>query len=400
MPLAQHRPHHDIAALFADAKDFLRISAPMVRYSKLEFRRLVRQNGVQLAFTPMMISDSINNSEKARQNEFTTGPDDQPLIAQFAAKDATEFVTSAQLVYPYVDGVDLNCGCPQSWAIAKGYGCGLLRQPEKVRDVVQTLRRTLPTDFSVSVKMRLLQASDNEESLQRTIELAQQLEHCGVTFLTLHGRTPAQKHSKDTLNVEAMAEVAKSLHIPLVVNGNVESYQDAVDLHASTKASGVMAARGLLANPALFNSEYPLATRTPKSCVQQWLDIAASAGDNLLFQCFHHHLSFMWSNEMKRSLRVQFNSLSNKSQVLEFLAEHYDVRPSTENCSADPFIYSNCTYDHFTPPKHARHLAAEAEESSWDSKSDGKFFTEFKTQQLTSDQSEDLELGGLFGDEE
>lgn len=396
MPPAQQRPHHDIAALFADAKDFLRISAPMVRYSKLEFRRLVRQNGVQLAFTPMMISDSINNSEKARQNEFTTGPDDQPLIAQFAAKDATEFVTSAQLIYPYVDGVDLNCGCPQGWAIAKGYGCGLLRQPEKVRDVVQTLRRTLPTDFGVSVKMRLLQTSDNEASLEKTIELARQLEHCGVTFLTLHGRTPAQKHSKDTLNVEAMAEVAKSLQIPLIVNGNVESYQDAVELHARTQAGGVMAARGLLANPALFNSDYPLDTRTPKECVAQWLDIADSAGDHLLFQCFHHHLSFMWSNEMKRSLRVQFNSLGNKSQVLEFLAKHYDVSPS----NANPAIYTDCTYDHFTPPKHARHLAAEAEESLWDSKSDGKFFTEFKTQQITSDKSEDLEWGGLFGDEE
>ncbi|KAH8405121.1 hypothetical protein KR222_002107 [Zaprionus bogoriensis] len=395
MTLPQHRPHHDIAALFADAKDFLRISAPMVRYSKLEFRRLVRQNGVQLAFTPMMISDSINNSEKARQNEFTTGPDDQPLIAQFAAKDALEFATSAQLVYPYVDGVDLNCGCPQSWAIAKGYGCGLLRQPEQVRDIVQTLRRTLPADFSVSVKMRLLQASDAEASLQRTIELARQLEHCGVTFLTLHGRTPAQKHSKDTLNVEAMAEVVKSLQIPLVVNGNVESHRDACELQAQTQAAAVMAARGLLANPALFNGDYALATTTPKACVQQWLDIAAAAGDQLLFQCFHHHLSFMWSNALKRSLRVQFNSLGSKAQVLDFLAEHCDVRPSAAS-AGEAAVYTDCSYNHFTPPKHARHLAAEAEESSWSSASDGKFFTEFKTQQ----QSEDLELGGLFGDDD
>ncbi|KAH8298141.1 hypothetical protein KR018_008512 [Drosophila ironensis] len=395
MHLPQQRPHHDIAALFAASPDFLRVSAPMVRYSKLEFRRLVRLNGVQLAFTPMMISESINNSEKARQNEFTTGPDDQPLIAQFAAKDADEFATSAQLIYPFVDGIDLNCGCPQGWAMAKGYGCGLLRQPELVREVVQRVRRTLPTDFSVSVKMRLL---GGEDSLERTIELARQLEHAGVTFLTLHGRTPAQKHSRDTLDIGAMAEVRQSLQIPLIVNGNVESWTDACELYEQTGAGGVMAARGLLANPALFNSSFPEAKTTPPACVAQWLEIAAAAGENLLFQCFHHHLTFMWSDAMKRSLRVQFNSLSTKEEVLDFLDEHYGIR-ADESAAAMPAVYSECRYTHFTPPKHARHLAAEAEEQEWSSKSDGKFFTEFRAHQLTGVGGEDLELGGLFGDD-
>ncbi|XP_033154867.1 tRNA-dihydrouridine(20a/20b) synthase [NAD(P)+]-like [Drosophila mauritiana] len=396
MHLPQQRPHHDIAALFAEAQsDFVRVSAPMVRYSKLEFRRLVRLNGVQLAFTPMMISDSINNSEKARQNEFSTGADDQPLIAQFAAKDPTEFVTSAQLIYPYVDGIDLNCGCPQSWAMAKGYGCGMLRQPELVHQVVQEVRRTLPGDFSVSVKMRLL---GGEESLQRTIDLARQLEHAGVTFLTLHGRTPAQKHSKDTLDIPAMSQVRQSLQIPLIVNGNVESYRDACDMHEQTGAAGVMAARGLLANPALFNSSYPEGKTTPLSCVQQWLDIASAARDNLLFQCFHHHLTFMYSAHMKRDLRVQFNSLGSKEQVVDFLKKHYNLEYSEDDTpSAD---YTDCTYTHFTPPKHARHIAAESDEQAWSSKSDGKFFTEFRAHQLTGTGGEDLELGGLFGDEE
>ncbi|EDW90370.1 tRNA-dihydrouridine(20a/20b) synthase [NAD(P)+]-like [Drosophila yakuba] len=391
----QQRPHHNIAELFAEARsDFVRVSAPMVRYSKLEFRRLVRLNGVQLAFTPMMISDSINNSEKARQNEFSTGADDQPLIAQFAAKDPTEFVTSAQLIYPYVDGIDLNCGCPQSWAMAKGYGCGMLRQPELVRQVVQEVRRALPADFSVSVKMRLL---GGEQSLERTIDLARQLEQAGVTFLTLHGRTPAQKHSKDTLDIPAMAEVRKSLQIPLIVNGNVESYRDACDMHDQTGAAGVMAARGLLANPALFNSIYPDAKTTPLSCVQQWLDIASAAGNNLLFQCFHHHLTFMWSAQIKRDLRVQFNSLGSKEQVVDFLKEHYNLEYSEDDStSAD---YTDCTYNHFTPPKHARHIAAESDEQAWSSNSDGKFFTEFRAHQLTGTGGEDLELGGLFGEE-
>lgn len=59
---------------------------------------------MQLRFTPMIIADSFTRSEKARQNEFTTAEDDIPVIAQFAAKDANEFVNAAQLVYPYVDG--------------------------------------------------------------------------------------------------------------------------------------------------------------------------------------------------------------------------------------------------------------------------------------------------------
>ncbi|XP_068150597.1 tRNA-dihydrouridine(20a/20b) synthase [NAD(P)+]-like [Drosophila tropicalis] len=403
MHLPQPRPHQDIAALFANARSqatepFLRVSAPMVRYSKFEFRKLLRQNGVQLCFTPMMISESINNSEKARQNEFSTDLDDQPLIAQFAAKDASEFVSSAQLIYPYVDGIDLNCGCPQSWAMAKGYGCGLLRQPEQVKEIVREVRRVLPTDFSVSVKMRLLGGSQ-ETSLERTIDLARQLEHTGVTFLTLHGRTPAQKHSKDTLNIPAMNEVQKSLQIPLIVNGNVESWRDAIDLQSQTGAAGVMAARGLLANPALFNSNYPEAKVTPFSCVQQWLDIASAAGDNLHFQCFHHHLTFMWSSQMNRKLRVQFNGLDTKQQVMDFLDENYQIQPSSN--LDQPISYTNCTYTHFTPPKHARHIAAEtaALEATWNSQSDGKFFTEFKTHS-TAETDEGLELEGLFGSED
>ncbi|XP_030377095.1 tRNA-dihydrouridine(20a/20b) synthase [NAD(P)+]-like [Scaptodrosophila lebanonensis] len=401
MHLSERRPHQDIPILFVEARAtnprFLRVSAPMVRYSKLEFRKLVRRNGVQLAFTPMIIAESFNNSEKARQNEFTTSPeDDQPLIAQFAAKDAQEFVTAAQLIYPYCDGIDLNCGCPQSWAISKGYGCGLLRQPELLREVVQCVRRTLPTKFSISVKMRLLSGSDEETSVRRTIDLAQQLEHCGVTFLTLHGRTQAQKHSKDTLNVNAMAEVQKSLQIPLIVNGNVESWRDACELYEQTQAGGVMAARGLLANPALFNSKYPDEVLTPAECMQQWLDIDSAAGKNLHFQCFHHHLTFMWSSRMKRAQRMQFNSLSTKEEVYAFLAKHYDVTPSSSGCRPD--IYSNCTYTHFIPPKHARHIATEAAENIWNAKTDGKFFNEFKAQQLSCEKVDDLELGGLFGD--
>ena len=111
----------------------VRICAPMVRYSKLAFRNLVRLYDCDLAFSPMILADSFYQSQKARDNEFTTNEvltfanleyrelkslfqEDKPLIVQFAANKAEYFSGSAELVSKHCNGVDLNCGCPQRWA--------------------------------------------------------------------------------------------------------------------------------------------------------------------------------------------------------------------------------------------------------------------------------------------
>ncbi|XP_067625567.1 tRNA-dihydrouridine(20a/20b) synthase [NAD(P)+]-like [Eurosta solidaginis] len=390
----EQRPHIDILNVFKAEKNtshgFTRVSAPMVRYSKMEFRRLLRQHGVKLAFTPMIIADSFINSQKARYNEFTTSLEDIPCISQFAACDAHEFSLAAQLIYPYVDGVDLNCGCPQSWAISKGYGCGLLRHPELVKDIVETTRRVLPNNFSISVKLRLLNGS-GDQSLRSTVELARQLEKCGATFLTLHGRNMWQKVS-DPLNINAMAEVKKSIQIPLIVNGNVRTWQDAKNLHAQTQADGVMAARGLLSNPTLFN-EYCGEAETSMECVQQWLDIATRAGDHIHFQCFHHHLTFMWSSHMKRKLRLEFNNFTSKQQIFDFFEERYGLKPHTESYSS-PLEYTKCIYPQI------KYDGVQVNKSSdvlaWNENSDGKFFNEFKDKVSAPNGQNEFELEGSF----
>ena len=59
------------------------------------------------------------------------------------------------MVQPYCDGVDLNCGCPQTWAIHEGIGCGLMSRREVVRDMVLAAKRRCGDGFCVSVKMRI-----------------------------------------------------------------------------------------------------------------------------------------------------------------------------------------------------------------------------------------------------
>ena len=70
----------------------VRICAPMVRYSKLPFRMLVRLYDCDIAYTPMIMADSFSSSANARDNEFTTNSDDRPLIVQFAANKVDDFV--------------------------------------------------------------------------------------------------------------------------------------------------------------------------------------------------------------------------------------------------------------------------------------------------------------------
>uniref|UniRef100_A0A182SH63 DUS-like FMN-binding domain-containing protein n=1 Tax=Anopheles maculatus TaxID=74869 RepID=A0A182SH63_9DIPT len=226
----------NIRELFASAAErdtFLKICAPMVRYSKLEFRSLVRTYGTDLAFTSMIMADSFCKSEKARLNEFTTNKDDTPLIAQFAANNTIDFLSASEMVYPYVDGVDLNCGCPQRWAMAEGYGSALLKTPELIADMLGTVRRNMPSSFSVSVKVRLLSSTNQT----RTIDMCRQLEATGITFLTVHGRT-APEMTKVPVHRDALQEIKQSIHIPMVANGDIFTLDDAERMYAETKCDG------------------------------------------------------------------------------------------------------------------------------------------------------------------
>ena len=76
-------------------------------------------------------------------------------MVQFAANNVTEFARAAEMVQPYCDGVDLNCGCPQSWACGEGIGAQLMHDRQKVALMVKGAKDRCGKDFCVSVKIRV-----------------------------------------------------------------------------------------------------------------------------------------------------------------------------------------------------------------------------------------------------
>uniref|UniRef100_A0A8C8FA39 DUS-like FMN-binding domain-containing protein n=1 Tax=Oncorhynchus tshawytscha TaxID=74940 RepID=A0A8C8FA39_ONCTS len=102
----------------------------------LAFWSLVRKFDCDICFTPMIVAPDCMCSVKARDSEFTNNEADHPPIVQFAASGAQTLADAACVVSPFSDGVDLNYGCPQQWAMSEGYGACLLNKPEPVKDMV------------------------------------------------------------------------------------------------------------------------------------------------------------------------------------------------------------------------------------------------------------------------
>lgn len=296
--------------LFQD-KDVVRICAPMVRYSKLPFRCLVRRYGCDLACTPMIISDSFIQSVKARDSDFTTNTMDRPLLVQFAARCGKELADATEIIVPFADGVDINCGCPQRWAMKAGYGACLIKNPELVQDMVRQTRQRVGNDFPVSIKIRI--HTDNRE----TVDLCQKAEHAGVSWITVHGRTAQQR--SEPCNLETIKLIKESVSIPVIANGDVQCETDIQNVHQKTGVNGVMAARGILSNPAMFAGFDTL----PVECIQDWLNISLSLG--ISFTPFHHHLIYMMEKLLNKPERRMFNSLKSIPAILDFLSEEFGI---------------------------------------------------------------------------
>ncbi|XP_033370093.1 tRNA-dihydrouridine(20a/20b) synthase [NAD(P)+]-like isoform X2 [Parus major] len=209
----------------------VKICAPMVRYSKLAFRTLVRKYSCDLCYTPMIVAADFVRSAKARDSEFTTNKGDHPLIVQFAAKEAQVLCDAARIICPFADGIDLNCGCPQRWAISEGYGACLINKPELVKDMVRHVRSQIDNPkFSVSIKIRI------HEDLKRTVDLCQKAEAAGVSWITVHGRSIEERHQP--VHYDAIKIIKQSMSIPIVANGDIKTLKDAENVHHLTEADG------------------------------------------------------------------------------------------------------------------------------------------------------------------
>src|SRR5688572_13144821 len=220
--------------------------APMQDVTDLAFMNVVTHYGApDYFFTEFFRVHAQSRPEKhilRSIDENTTG---RPVFAQLIGEDLGHLTrTVEELLQHKIAGIDLNLGCPAPKVYKKNVGGGLLREPEKVGEILARLRPIVPGLFTV--KMRI--GFDGTEHFDRLLDLIN--EH-RVDLLSVHGRTVKEMYRSE-VHYDYIARAVSRVQCPVLANGNVTSAARAHTVLAETRAAGVMIGRHAIRNPWIF----------------------------------------------------------------------------------------------------------------------------------------------------
>ncbi len=255
------------------------IQSPMAACTDLAYRLLSRSYGLEFCFLEMVSAEALIRRNENTDELMKTVPEDKPLGAQLVGCRPEAMGEAAAMVEALgYDLLDLNLGCPVPKIAGQGAGSALLARPEDCREIfIQVVKNV--KKIPVTVKMRL---GVKDGSGTEAANVARIAEECGVSAVSVHGRTRVQGYS-GTADYHAIRKVKESVSIPVIGNGDVLSGEDAKKMLEITGCDGVMIGRGGLGNPWIFKNvervlegKSPLAEPTPlekKEALLKHLDL-------------------------------------------------------------------------------------------------------------------------------
>lgn len=257
------------------------ILAPMVRASSIPLRSLALSYGCDLVYTEEIVDRAITSTDRMYNEKLKTidyvkkketfskkvlkrmEKNNEPLpcvlridpelekdklIYQIGTGESNLALPAATMVANDVDGIDINCGCPKKFSVSGGMGSALLEDLPRLCDIVSTLRRNL--SIPVSCKIRLLKDD------KKTIDFVSAIVKAGANSVAIHGREPGDE-SQMAAKLDRLTNVVQllkssSIGVPIILNGDLYTRNDIVNMRNKTGADGVMLARPALYNTSIF----------------------------------------------------------------------------------------------------------------------------------------------------
>ena len=181
--------------------------------------------------------------EIARQNRTPSGI---PCTTQLLGSDADMMAKNAlEAVRLGVQTIDLNFGCPAPTVNNHQGGAILLREPERIHQIVHELRFRLPEHINLTAKMRL-----GFENTDLAVANAQAIAAGGASQITIHARTKVQGYEPPA-HCHWLKTIREHVNIPVIANGDVFTLDDYLAIRQTSGCDDVMIGRGAVMRPDL-----------------------------------------------------------------------------------------------------------------------------------------------------
>ncbi|MDY2642457.1 MAG: tRNA dihydrouridine synthase DusB [Mediterranea sp.] len=222
--------------------------APMEDVTDPAFRLMCKRFGADMVYTEFVSADALIRSVTKTEQKLRISDEERPVAIQIYGRDVPTMVEAARIVeQAKPDVLDLNFGCPVKRVAGKGAGAGMLQNIPLMLEITRAVVDAVKVP--VTVKTRL----GWDENHKVIVDLAEQLQDCGIQGLTIHGRTRAQMYTGEA-DWTLIGQVKNNprMHIPIIGNGDVTTAERARECFDRYGVDAIMIGRASFGRPWVF----------------------------------------------------------------------------------------------------------------------------------------------------
>lgn len=286
--------------------------APMAGVTDLPFRLICRRHGCGLLYTEMINAKALAYGDKNTKRMLYIEEEEKPVAVQIFGSEPHYMARAAEILNEYPNVVlDINMGCPAPKVVKNGDGSALMKDPILAGQVMERVVKY--SEKPVTVKIR----KGWDENSINAVEIAKIAEESGIAAITVHGRTREQYYSGKS-DWDIIAEIKETVTIPVIGNGDIFTFEDAVKIKEKTNCDAIMIGRGAQGNPWIFdrvNTYIKTGEILPEPSPEEKIKIALEHY-NLAID---HDGEFVAVREMRKHLGWYIKGMKNSAKYRNYI---------------------------------------------------------------------------------